>query len=43
MVNYQTSCGKMKNTNFEELNKFLHEEWVNIDAVVLNHLIKSMK
>ena len=32
-----------KPTNLEELNKFLHEEWVNIDVVVLNHLIDSMK
>ena len=34
---------KRKTTNLEELNKFLHEEWVNIDVVVLNHLINSMK
>ena len=34
---------KRKPTNLEELNKFLHEEWVNIDVVVLNHLIDSMK
>ena len=25
---------KRKPTNLEELNKFLHEEWVNIDVVV---------
>ena len=40
MVNYQTSCGE---TRSKELNKFLYEEWVNIDVVVLNHLINSMK
>ena len=34
---------KRKATNLEELNKFLHEEWVYIDAIVLNHLINSMK
>ena len=34
---------KRKPTNLEELNKFLHEEWINIDVVVLNHLIDSMK
>ena len=34
---------KRKPTNLEELNKFLDEEWVNIDVVVLNHLIDSMK
>ena len=34
---------KREATNLEELNKFLHEEWVNIDVVVLNHLINSMK
>ena len=34
---------KRKPTNLEELNKFFHEECVNIDVVVLNHLIDSMK
>ena len=34
---------KRKPTNLVELNKFLHEEWVNIDVVVLNHSIDSMK
>ena len=34
---------KRKATNLEELNKFLHEEWINIDVVILNHLIDSMK
>ena len=34
---------KRKPTNLEELNKFLHEEWINIDVVVLNHLVNSMK
>ena len=34
---------KRKATNLEELNGFLHEEWVNIDVVVLNHLTNSMK
>ena len=34
---------KREGTNLEELNKFLHEEWVNIDVVVLNHSINSMK
>ena len=34
---------KQKPTNLEELDKFLHEEWVNIDVVVVNHLINSMK
>ena len=30
---------KRKPTNLDELNKFLHEEWANMDVVVLNHLI----
>ena len=34
---------KQKTTTLEELNKFLHEGWVKIDVVVLNHLIDSMK
>ena len=34
---------KRQATNLEELNKFLHEECANIDVVVLNHLINSMK
>ena len=34
---------KRKPTNLKELNKFLHEERVNTDVVVLNHLINSMK
>ena len=34
---------KRKATNLEELNKFLHEEWVNINVIVLNHLINSVK
>ena len=34
---------KRKPTNPEELDKLLHEEWVNIDVVVLNHLLNSMK
>jgi len=34
---------KGKPTNLEELNKFLHEEWNNIDIVLLDHLVNSMK
>ncbi len=34
---------KRKPTNLDELDKFLHEESNNIDMVVLNHLINSMK
>ena len=34
---------KREATNLEELYNFLHEEWVNIDVVILNHLLNSMK
>jgi len=34
---------KRKPTNLEELNKFLHQEWNNIDMVILNYLVNSMK
>ena len=35
---------KRKAANLEKSNRFLHEEWVNTDVVViLNHSIDSMK
>lgn len=34
---------KRKPINLKELDKFLHEEWEEIDMVIINNLIKSMK
>ena len=34
---------KRKPTDLEELDRFLHEEWENIDSEIINNLINSMQ
>ena len=34
---------KRKPTDIEELDRFLHEEWENIDLEIINNLINSMQ
>ena len=35
--------GKSKPTDIEELDRFLHEEWENIQLEIINNLINSMQ
>ena len=34
---------KRKPTDIEKLDRFLHEEWENVDLKIINNLINSMQ